>query len=213
MSFVFRFLQKIFDKIYYAPHYRQGAEIRGRISGFQHVTCRGENKIPNGCTFSGKVELGFRTTLGLSNWIHGNVTLGKYCQLGANVMINSTNHPVHYLTTYINHNLFKGDLYQLKEIHTIEIGHDVWIGHGAIVIGNVSIGNGAIIAAGAVVTKDVEAYSIVGGVPAKEIGRRFPPDVTLDVEQLAWWDMSDDLLSEIKLLFFKNLENAESLYD
>ncbi|MBN2744044.1 transferase family hexapeptide repeat protein [Breznakibacter xylanolyticus] len=205
-----QFLQKIFDKVYYAPRYERGAELRGRVTGFQCVKCDGENKIPNGCSFSGDVHLGFRSTLGMNNWVHGHVRIGRYCQLGADVMINSTNHPIHYLTTYINRNLFGGELYRIKEVCKIEIGHDVWIGHGAIVLGGVRIGNGAIIAAGAVVTKDIAPYTIVGGIPAKSIGVRFSESVCREIEQLCWWDMSDEQLEEIKPIFFKDLR-VESL--
>lgn len=210
---MFRLLQKMFDKIYYRPRFLNGAELRGRISGFQNVTCGGANKIPSGCTFSGNVEIGYRTTLGINNWVHGDVRIGKYCQMGADVMINSTNHPIQYLTTYINRNLFNGELYRLKEVKKIEIENDVWIGHGAIVLGNVKIGNGAIIAAGAVITKDVPSFAIVGGVPAKVIGHRFASNICREIEELAWWDMTDDKLRELKPLFFKNLSNSSSLYD
>ena len=212
-SKVNRIFQKAFDRIYYSARYRDTNELRGRITGLQNVEFGGENKIPGGCTFSGKIVIGFRSTLGINNWVHGNVMIGKYCQLGANVMINSTNHPIHYMTTYINYNLFDGELYRLKEVENIEIGNDVWIGHNVIVLGNVRVGNGAIIAAGSVVTKDVDPFSIVGGVPARLIRMRFAVDVCKDIEELEWWNMSDDDLKEIKPLFFKDLQQANGLYD
>ena len=67
----------------------------------------------------------------------------------------------------------------------VTIGHDVWIGHGAIVLAGRNIGNGAVIGAGSVVTKDVQAYSIVAGVPAKSIRRRFSPALAHRIEALA----------------------------
>lgn len=70
----------------------------------------------------------------------------------------------------------------------IVIGNDVWIGYDAIIMAGVNIGDGAIIGARAVVTKDVEPYSIVGGVPAKEIRKRFAPDVVAKLLELKWWN-------------------------
>ncbi len=70
----------------------------------------------------------------------------------------------------------------------MQFGHDVWVGHGAVILPGVSIGTGAIVAAGAVVTKDVGAYEIVGGVPAKVIRRRFPEPTAEALMALAWWD-------------------------
>jgi acetyltransferase-like isoleucine patch superfamily enzyme len=209
---LYALLRRLFDKIYYAPRDVRGCEVRGRISGLRHVSFEGENKVPHGCTFSGKVKIGFRSTLGMSNWVHGDVSIGKYCQIGADVMINATNHPVRYMSTYINQSLFKGELYQLKQEKAIRIGHDVWIGHGAIILGGVSVGNGAVIAAGAVVTKDVPAFSIAAGLPAKVVGRRFSDAVGNEIETLAWWDKRDEELEQLKPLFFKNLEDADSIY-
>ena len=206
-------LRRIFDSVYYSARYIDGCQVVGKISGIQNVKFGGKNKIPNGCSFSGNVFLDYRTTVGINNWIHGNVKIGKYCQIGANVMINSTNHPINYISTYINSELFKGDLYELKETKSISIGHDVWIGHGAIILGGASIGNGAIIAAGAVVTKDVPNYSIAAGIPATIKGTRFNENICKELEELKWWDKSDAELEKIKPLFFKNLKEANSLYE
>ena len=205
-------LRRLFDKVYYAPREVRGCEVRGRVSGLRHVLFEGENKVPDGCTFSGKVKIGFRTTLGMRNWVHGDVHIGKYCQIGADVMINATNHPLRYLSTYINSSLFNGELYQLKQEKEIRIGHDVWIGHAAIILGGVSVGNGAVIAAGAVVTKDVPAFCIAAGLPAKVVGRRFSESVGNEVESLDWWDKSDEELEQLKPLFFRSLEDANSIY-
>ena len=70
----------------------------------------------------------------------------------------------------------------------IAIGNDVWIGYDAVIMAGVTIGDGAIIGTRAVVTKDIEPYSIVGGVPAKEIRKRFAPDVIKRLLEIKWWD-------------------------
>jgi virginiamycin A acetyltransferase len=187
--------------------------LSGFSRGIQNVTFGGRNAVPDRCNFSGKVSIGYATTLGYNNVLSGMITIGNYCQLGADVALHATNHPMAYMTTYINQNLFQGDLKQFKEENNITIGHDVWIGHGVIIVGNVTVGNGAILAAGSVVTKDVAAYTIVAGVPAKIVKNRFSRQIVQEIEALKWWHLSEDELEKIKPLFFKNFENKESIYD
>lgn len=192
---------------------RENVIVSGFSRGLQNVTFEGKNAVPDRCNFSGNIKIGFATTLGYNNLLGGNITIGKYCQLGADVAILATNHPISYMTTYINQNLFKGELKQLKEENTITIGHDVWIGHGVIIVGNVTIGNGAILAAGSVIAKDVEPYAIVAGMPAKFIRKRYSDAIINEIEALNWWDKSREELEKLKPLFFKDFTNKESIYD
>ena len=74
----------------------------------------------------------------------------------------------------------------------VEIGHDVWIGTNVTILPSVKIGNGAIIAAGAVVTKDIPDYAIVGGVPAKVLKYRFSDDEIKRLNQSKWWEWPDE---------------------
>lgn len=191
---------------------KKGNIISKDSKGFMNVTYGGENAVPEGCSFSGSISLGFRTTLGLKNMFFGKVTIGKYCQIGANVAFHATNHPVSHLTTYINQRLLNG-LKVLKTEKEIVIGNDVWIGHGVIVLSGVTIGNGAIIGAGSIVTKDVEPFSIVVGNPAKLLRSRFSVSIIEEIEELQWWNLSDAELEKIKPLFLKNFENKKSIYD
>ena len=194
--------------------WKQGKVLRLlAFLGLQNVTFEGKNKVADRCNFSGEIAVGYATTLGYNNFLHGKVTLGKYCQLGADVALHATNHPSNYMTTYINKNLFNGDLKALKTKKEITIGHDVWIGHNALVLGDVSVGNGAIIAGGAVVTKNVAPYSVVAGVPAKEIKKRFSDEIIKEIEALQWWHLSEAELEKIKPLFQKNFDHAKSIYD
>lgn len=78
----------------------------------------------------------------------------------------------------------------------VSVGNDVWIGERAMVMGGVIIGNGAVVAAGAVVTKDVPPYAVVGGVPAKVIKYRFSPEVIEELEKLQWWSLPESVLRE-----------------
>ena len=185
----------------------------GIVNGLKNVDFEGENALADRCNFSGRIHIGFRTTLGYNNFFHGDISIGKYCQIGVDVAIHTTNHPISYMSTYINSRLFDGQLKSLKQYGRVEIGNDVWVGHNALIIGNVKIGNGAVIAAGAVVTKDVPAYSIVAGVPAKVLRMRFCDNIINELNDLGWWDMDDQQLEGVKPLFFKDFTGKNSIYD
>ena len=92
-----------------------------------------------------------------------------------------------------------------------KVGNDVWIGANAFILGGISIGNGAVIGTGAVVTKDVVPYTIVGGVPARVIGRRYNSEVANTIESIRWWDWDDRLLKK-SVKDFKNIEVFLSKY-
>lgn len=179
----------------------------------QNVTFDRKDSVPDRCNFSGKIKIGYATTLGYNNFLAGDITIGKYCQLGADVALHATTHPMNYMTTYVNKNLFNGELKTLKQENKIIIGNDVWMGHGVIVVvGNVTVGNGAILAAGIVVTKDVAPYAIVAGVPAKE-KKRFSDTIIQEIEALDWWNLSEQELEKIKPLILKDFTNRRSIYD
>lgn len=133
-----------------------------------------------------------------------NAMIGKFCSIGPNVTISmgmhpaknfTSTHPVFYSLTFPSHNRFATEQ-GFIEHGTVTIGHDVWIGHGASICDNVTIGTGAIIAAGAVVTADVAPYSIVGGVPAKFIRKRFKTEQIEQLLKSQWWSQSDAFLSK-----------------
>ncbi|MEY8417772.1 CatB-related O-acetyltransferase [Oscillospiraceae bacterium 44-5] len=125
------------------------------------------------------------------------LVIGKFCSIacGAKFLFNSANHTQRSLSTYIFPVLFEEwglDVERIPEAWDnrgdIIIGNDVWIGYEAVILSGVTIGDGAIVAARAVVTRDVPPYTIVGGVPAKPIRQRFSnPDIAQLLE-LRWWD-------------------------
>jgi serine acetyltransferase len=78
----------------------------------------------------------------------------------------------------------------------VEIGNDCWIGHGTIILPGVKIGDGAVVGAGAVVTREVEPYAVAAGVPAQFLRWRFPPEVSGRIIALSWWDWSHDRLAD-----------------
>ncbi|GLH77550.1 acetyltransferase [Bradyrhizobium sp. SSBR45G] len=141
-------------------------------------------------------------------------TIGKFCSIAAMTRINPGNHPMHRPTqahfTYRASAYFPGEeddaeFFAWRRQHHVELGHDVWIGHGAIVLPGRNIGTGAVVAAGAIVTKDVPAYTIVAGNPARMIKRRFPVEIEQRLMRLAWWDWDHDAL-RAALPDFRQLE-------
>ena len=92
------------------------------------------------------------------------------------------------------------------------IGNDVWIGENAVILGGISIGDGAVIGAGAIVTKDVPPYTIVGGVPAKKIRSRFPDDIVKMLLKIQWWNLEEDILKE-NIYFFQQNLSEDNLTD
>lgn len=128
------------------------------------------------------------------------VKMGKYCSVARDVKVITENHPLDHISTHpYFYNSSEG--FNDKSSVGLTIGHDVWIGHGAIILpGCKSIGDGAVIGAGSVVTADVQAYGVVGGVPAKRIKKRISEEKIGQIYQDPWWDKSVDSLKEQGLI-------------
>ncbi len=121
--------------------------------------------------------------------ISGYVKIGRYCSIAKKVRYFGANHPLDYLSTspYFYNCKFGFNVKDVKR-ETLVIGNDVWIGYGVIITASCKeIGNGAVIAAGSVVTKSVPPYSIVAGNPAKIIRYRFAPDTIMKLEKSNWF--------------------------
>jgi phosphonate metabolism protein (transferase hexapeptide repeat family) len=131
--------------------------------------------------------------------------IGKFCSIAANTRINALEHPIERITShkisyrpneYFRYLGVDGEFRSRRQARRVTIANDVWIGHGAVVMPGVSIGNGAVVGANAVVTRDVAPFEIVAGVPARPIRRRFPDAICGRIEQLAWWDWPVETLFE-----------------
>ena len=137
---------------------------------------------------------------------HANIfctTIGKFSNIAAMTRINPGNHPTD--RTSLHHFMYRSAQYwpdaqddesffDWRREHRVTIGHDTWLGHGAIVLPGRHVATGAVVGAGAVVTKDVPPYTIVAGNPATEIRPRFAPDIADRLLALAWWDWDNDRL-------------------
>jgi virginiamycin A acetyltransferase len=145
-----------------------------------------------------------------------NVKIGSYCALGENICIITENHDYNYTVmqyTFYRHYFGKehpGVLnYPPNKERTkggVEIGNDVWIGHNTTILSGVKIGNGAILGNGCIVTKDVEPYSIVSGIPARKIKMRFNEETVKYLQEIEWWNWSENKIKR-NVNFFNQNQN------
>ena len=134
-----------------------------------------------------------------------NTSVGKFSNIAAMTRIGPTDHPFTHAAQH--HFLYRSasywddieddeEFFATRQARRTVLGTDCWIGHGAIIKPDVTIGIGAIVASGAVVTKDVPAFAIVGGVSASLIRYRFPPNIIDKLMDIRWWDWSHDKLRQ-----------------
>jgi acetyltransferase-like isoleucine patch superfamily enzyme len=173
--------------------------VKGAKIGYDSMF-EGKNVIHKGAFFSGSI--GYGSYIGSNSVING--TVGRFCSIASNVTVVSGLHPTNTFVsthpaffsllrqngeTFVTHQKFTEQKYVNNESKRIvAIGNDVWIGYGVIILPGITIGDGAILAAGAVITKDVMPYSIVAGVPAKEIRKRFNDEQIEFLLNFKWWD-------------------------
>ncbi|MBF9036522.1 hypothetical protein HKCCE2091_19975 [Rhodobacterales bacterium HKCCE2091] len=189
-----------------APPAHQGRRGRGVTlspdAPLIHDPCRIEN-----AQFGRYVEIGAFTDI-LNSEVgdysycsrhcnFANATIGKFANIASNVRIGATDHPLH--TASLHHFLYRSASYwddaeddaewfEKRARRRAVIGHDTWLGHGSQVKPDVTVGHGAVVASGAVVTKDVAPYEIVAGVPARHLRWRQPAQTAERLIAMAWWD-------------------------
>jgi phosphonate metabolism protein (transferase hexapeptide repeat family) len=167
------------------------------------------------CKIGAWTEIGpdsllIETTFNDYSYADGDVSIiyseiGKFCSIASHVRINPGNHPMERVTQH--HCTYRRAQYGFDEVddenffqwrreHKCVIGNDVWLGHGAIIMPGVKIRTGAVVGAGAVVTKDVAAYEVVAGVPARPIRKRFPQEIIEKLLEIKWWDWERKTLEE-----------------
>jgi acetyltransferase-like isoleucine patch superfamily enzyme len=163
-----------------------------------------ETPVFCGAIIRSEIHLGaftYATGSGRSE-IWGSATIGRYCSIAPGAIIGPPAHPTDHLSTHpfaFSSSSFLRRFAEFRKIHTqhtgnkqkrdyLRIDNDVWIGQNAIILRGLRIGHGSVIAAGSVVTSDVDNYSIVGGVPARLIRKRFDSDIIERLLALEWWN-------------------------
>lgn len=176
----------------------------------------------------------YANQLGRHSYVAGDVlissektTIGNFCSIAGRVVVGLVNHPTNFLSThpfqYLKNNIFGDVGVQADRLidfidwnNHCTIGNDVWIGFGALIMEGITIGDGAIVAAGAVVIGNVPPYSVVGGIPAKVIKYRFEPNIIDKLLELKWWYLPDEEIAKLPFdnieLCIKNLEELKGKF-
>ena len=146
--------------------------------------------------------------------------IGKFCSIATFVRINPGNHPC-YTRVAQHHFTYRRSLigfgeddeafFRERMNKKVTIGHDVWLGHNVTVMPGVTIGNGAVVGSGAVVTRAVEPYSVVAGVPARKIRMRFSDAIIQGIESTRWWDWDHDTIRD-RLADFNDIHGFIAQY-
>ena len=186
------------------------------------------SKIQN-VIFERKVYIGshcliVNTNIGKHTYVNDktsirNTIIGNYTSIGSNVSIGIGSHPTNLVSThpafYSNNKAFNtfAKKNYVHEYGKCNIGNDVWIGSNVTILNNINVGDGAIIAFGAVVTKDIEPYSIVGGVPAKHIKYRIDESLRTKVALTKWWDSETAFLAENYKIFHDVEEFSKNYFE
>jgi len=165
-----------------------------------------ENMVPK----SIKAKVGKYSYFGLNcDCQNEDTVIGKFCSFANNVIIGPGEHPLDFISTspffFWEWMGFNKNVGNMNCIEPVTIGNDVWLADNVFVKGGVTIGDGAVCAAGAVVVKDVPPYAIVGGVPAKIIKYRFDEETIDKLLKLKWWDLPDEV---IKGMPFKDVREC-----
>ena len=208
---------------------------RSKISLSAHVNFRtkleGFNALHEHAVLSG-AEIGFASFVGRNSCLP-NSKIGRYCSIGHNVEVITQTHPSSNFVsthpafysrlkqsgfTYSSSQKFKENLaVDTDGKLSVCIGNDVWLGAHSLIMGGITISDGAIVAAGSVVTRNVPPYAIVGGVPARLIRMRFSDVERKYLEDLRWWDRDRtwiesnyECFEDIKLMMQKNFFNNPS---
>lgn len=192
-----------------------------------HPTSRAKN-----CTFGRYVEVGDHcvleeTCVGDYTYFFGSndviyAHIGAFNSIATGVRVNPVQHPAktraaaHHFTYRCSHYGLgpddEGLIQWRRDNYHVTTGNDVWIGHNAVIMGGVTLGDGAVVGAGAVVTHDVAPYEIVGGVPARHIGWRYDEDTIAALMRIRWWDWSHETL-KARLRDFDDVASFCARYD
>ena len=151
--------------------------------------------------------IGLRSSVGMFSIIR-DADIGKYVSISWNTTVGAVNHEMNHLTTHAFPCRSRFKLTDIErgmpEVRTV-VGNDVWIGCNVVILPGVTVGDGAIIAAGAVVTRDVPAYAVIAGVPGRMIRYRWDEETVEAVKALEWWNWDDETIRKHLSLFERDM--------
>ncbi|MEO0506208.1 MAG: CatB-related O-acetyltransferase [Cyanobacteria bacterium J06632_19] len=179
-------LKKVIDKVH---SIRIGATVVKSRFGFR--TYISKRAFVSNSTIGDYTSIGRNTTI-------INADLGKYCSISWNVTIGATQHPFNRISTHAFSYIKRFGFVNRDERFVLKtkVGSDVWFGANCIVMPGITIGHGAVIGAGAIVTKDVPDYAIVVGSPAKVIRFRFDEEIKDKLLESKWWDLEHNVIKD-----------------
>jgi virginiamycin A acetyltransferase len=191
-------------------------KLPNKITYFKGNNISGDVTLKEGISLfnvfiGGDVEIGRYTSVNGPNTFlvskNGKIKIGNFCSIARNVQIQGVYHNYNRVTTSsIFKSFFKehdSDEFICKGDIIIE--HDVWIGANSVILSGIKIGRGSVIAAGSIVTKNVEPYSVVAGNPAKKIRSRFSDDIINELEKSEWWLWDDETILKNRHFFKRDL--------
>lgn len=138
--------------------------------------------------------------------VKSRITIGNFTAIGQNVSIQDSDHRLDRASIYfMSRDMFGGDVsLDMSTKGDIKIGEDVWVGSNSVILSGVTIGRGAVIAAGSIVTKDVDQYTIVGGNPARFLKKRFSDKIIDELEKSQWWSWNHKKIMDNRDFFLKS---------
>jgi Acetyltransferase (isoleucine patch superfamily) len=204
VKIIFLSLKKLFRHVYTMAYFRvkKDSYVNSYLVSF-HSNFGKKVWVDQGVRIFKDVKIGDYTCINKDALLESG-RIGKFCSIAANVAIGCGEHPLQYISTNVAtyENTSFGLIDHVKGFGQKKdppiIGNDVWIARDAIILRGVNVGNGAVIAANAVVTKDVSPYAIVAGVPAKVINYRFEKDVIEKLQRTEWWDDEEFIEHEFR---------------
>lgn len=175
----------------------------------KNVTLGKQVTLEKGC-YIGAGKIGNCTFIGMNSYVDKSTeSIGNFCSIAMNAKISLKDHPLDWVSTHpFSYNKNYGFISENFSIEGISekktiIGHDVWIGANVTILAGVTVGNGAVLAANSLITKNVEPYSIVSGSPAKHARFRFDEETIAKLQEIAWWNWNDEKIKR-NATFFRN---------